>query len=132
MNLQTDDRIILKGLAFYGYHGVMPEEGTVGCRFSLDVTCGLDLRAAARTDDVDETISYEFIFNIVRDAFGENRFKLLEALAQHIVDRLFAAYGEIDWVQIRVAKPEAPIPVVTGEFAVQLTRTRAQKATSDG
>ncbi len=124
MNLETDDVIILKGLAFYGYHGVMPEEGKVGCRFSLDVTCGLDLRAAAKSDDVDETISYEFIFNIVRDAFGEHRFKLLEALAQHIVERLFEAHEEINWVQIRVAKPEAPIPVVTGEFAVKLTRQR--------
>ena len=124
MNLDKDDCIILKGLAFYGYHGVMPEEGKVGCRFSLDVTCGLDLRPAAASDDVEQTISYELIFNIVRDAFSEHRFKLLEALAQHIVDRLFEAYSDIDWVQIRVAKPEAPIPVVTGEFAVRLTRKR--------
>ncbi|MCF6302957.1 MAG: dihydroneopterin aldolase [Devosiaceae bacterium] len=124
MNLETDDVIILKGLAFYGYHGVTPEEGKVGCRFSLDVTCGLDLRAAAASDDVEETISYELIFNVVRDSFSEKTFKLLETLAQHIVDRLFNAYGDIDWIQIRVAKPEAPIPVVTGEFAVRLTRER--------
>ncbi len=124
MNLDQDDAIILKGLAFYGYHGVMPEEGKVGCRFSLDVKCGLDLSRAARSDDVEQTISYELIFNIVRDAFGEKRFKLLEALALHIVERLFEAYQEIDWIRIRVAKPEAPIPVVTGEFAVQLTRQR--------
>lgn len=124
MNLDKDDAIILKGLAFYGYHGVMPEEGKVGCRFSLDVTCGLDLKAAAASDDVDQTISYELIFNVVRDAFAEQKFKLLEALAQHIVDRLFDAYADIDWIQIRVAKPEAPIPVVTGEFAVRLTRKR--------
>ncbi len=124
MDMEKDDAIILKGLAFYGYHGVMPEEGKVGCRFSLDVICGLDLRAAAASDDVEETISYELIFNVVRDSFSEQTFKLLEALAQHIVDRLFEAYQDIDWVQIRVAKPEAPIPVVTGEFAVRLTRQR--------
>jgi len=124
MNLDQDDRIILKGLAFYGYHGVMPEEGKVGCRFSLDVECGLDLCRAAQSDDVEDTISYELIFNIVRDAFDEKRFKLLEALARHIIERLFATYKEIDWIRIRVAKPEAPIPVVTGEFAVQLTRQR--------
>ena len=130
MKLDQDDRIILKGLAFYGYHGVMPEEGKVGCRFSLDVECGLDLCRAAKSDDVEDTISYEFIFNIVREAFDEKRFKLLEALALHIIERLFASYKEIDWVRIRVAKPEAPIPVVTGEFAVQLTRER-KKTGSD-
>jgi len=126
MDIEKDDTIILKGLAFYGYHGVTPEEGKVGCRFSLDIICGLDLRAAAASDDVEQTISYEIIFNIVRDAFSEHRFKLLEALAQHIVDALFEANSEINWVQIRVAKPEAPIPVVTGEFAVKLTRQRPE------
>ena len=124
MNLSERDAIVLKSLAFYGYHGVMPEEGTVGCRFSLDVVCGMDLTRAARTDDVEDTISYELIFKTVQAAFSERRFKLMEALAQHIIDRLFAAYADIDWISIRVAKPEAPIPVVTGEFAVQLVRHR--------
>lgn len=124
MNIQTDDAIVLKGLAFYGYHGVTPEEGKVGCRFSLDVTCGIDLRAAAKSDDVEQTISYALIFDTVSDAFSEHTFKLIEALAQHIVDQLFTSHPDIEWVQIRVAKPEAPIPVVTGEFAVRMTRIR--------
>ncbi len=124
MNIQTDDAIVLKGLAFYGYHGVTPEEGKVGCRFSLDVTCGIDLRAAAKSDDVEQTISYALIFDTVSDAFAEHTFKLIEALAQHIVDQLFASHADIEWIQIRVAKPEAPIPVVTGEFAVRMTRIR--------
>ena len=124
MNFEKDDAIVLKGLAFYGYHGVTPEEGKVGCRFSLDVTCGIDLRAAAASDDVDQTISYAYIFDTVSEAFAQHTFKLIEALAQHIVDELFKAHTDIAWVQIRVAKPEAPIPVVTGEFAVRMTRKR--------
>lgn len=124
MNLDSDDRIILSDLAFYGYHGVMLEESKVGCRFRLDVECGLDTGKAGRTDEVDDTISYAFIFDTVEKAFSEHRFKLLEALAQHIVDRLFAAFPTVDWVRIRVAKPEAPIPVVKGEFAVLIVRER--------
>ena len=126
MKLHDQDSIILKNLAFYGYHGVMPEEGKVGCRFSLDVMCGMDLEKPARTDNVEDTISYELIFNTVQQAFSEKRFKLMEALARHIVDRLFETYPDIDWIRIRVAKPEAPIPVVTGEFAVRLTRYRTK------
>lgn len=124
MDLAQDDRIILSDLSFYGYHGVMLEESKVGCRFSLDVECGLDTTKAGRTDEVDDTISYALLFETVEKAFSEHRFKLLEALAQHIVDRLLAAYPPIDWVRIRVAKPEAPIPVVKGEFAVQIVRQR--------
>ena len=122
--LATADRIILNDLAFYGYHGVMLEENKIGCRFRVDVECGLDLKKAGKTDEVDDTISYEVIFNAVEQAFNDRRFKLLEALAQHIVDHLFGAFDRIDWVRIRIAKPEAPIPVVKGEFAVQIARSR--------
>lgn len=120
----TRDTIMLTGLAFYGYHGVMPEESSLGQRFRIDLECGMDLREPGRTDDVDKTVSYELIFGVVRDAFEEHRFKLIEALAEHIVMRLFEAFGAIEWVRIRVRKPEAPIPVVAGEFAIEITRQR--------
>jgi len=84
MKQQNDDSIILQDLVFYGYHGVMPEENKVGCRFSLNVTCGLDLSKAANSDELDDTISYELLFNSVRDAFAEKQFKLLEALAPDV------------------------------------------------
>ncbi len=124
MSEKSDDSIILQDLVFYGYHGVIPEENKLGCRFSLNVTCGLDLGRAARSDDLDDTISYEFLFNTIRDAFSESRFKLLEALAEHIIARLFAAYPPIKWIKIKLFKPEAPIPVTTGQFGVKLFRKR--------
>jgi len=126
MNLNRDDRIILKDLAFYGYHGVMPEEGKIGARFVVDLECGLDTRRAAQTDEVEDTISYALIFECVQAAFTDSRYKLLEALAQNICDRLFAAQDRIDWVRVRVCKPEAPIPTVQGEFAVEIVRERPQ------
>ncbi|MCB9994012.1 MAG: dihydroneopterin aldolase [Hyphomicrobiaceae bacterium] len=122
--LATSDRIILNDLAFYGYHGVMLEENKIGCRFRVDVECGLDLSKAGRTDEVDDTISYELIFYAVEKAFNQKRFKLLEALAEHITGHLFEAFDKIGWIRIRIAKPEAPIPVVKGEFAVQIARSR--------
>lgn len=118
------NEIILNDLAFYGYHGVMLEENTIGCRFSLDVHCALDFSKACETDEVEDTISYEDIFNGLKAAFEEKRFKLLEALAQHIADRLFEQFEAIESLTIRVAKPEAPIPVVKGEFAVRIRRNR--------
>jgi len=124
MKQQNDDSIILQDLVFYGYHGVMPEENKVGCRFSLNVICGLDLSKAANSDELDDTISYELLFNSVRDAFAEKQFKLLEAVAQHIIDRLLATYPQINWVKIKLFKPEAPIPVATGQFGVKLFRER--------
>src|SRR5690606_28609486 len=74
------DRIVLAGLAFYGYHGVMMEENALGQRFRIDLELGLDMDEAARTDDVGATISYAHIYDLVKEAFEEKRFKLIEAL----------------------------------------------------
>ena len=124
MSKINDDSINLNGLTFYGYHGVSAEENKVGCRFSINLTCGLDLSKAAKSDELDDTISYALLFNTVQNAFEERRFKLLEALAMHIIDKLFTTYPKINWIKIRIAKPEAPIAVAVGEFGVKLFRRR--------
>lgn len=121
------DRIILNGLAFYGYHGVMMEENTLGQRFRIDLELGLDLDRAARTDAVEATINYAEIYDLVKTAFEEKRFKLIEALGQHIIERLFGRFDKLDWVRIRVRKPEAPLPIVAGEAAIELVRRRSAR-----
>ena len=118
------DRIILTGLAFYGYHGVLAEEAALGQRFHIDLELGLDLTEAARSDDLDATVSYADVHDVVKEAFEEKRFKLIEALGYHIVTRLFAEFPRLDWVRIRVRKPEAPLPIVAGQAAVEMLRRR--------
>ncbi len=121
---KTRDRIILSDLAFYGYHGVMLEENKLGQRFRIDLECGLDLKRAGETDIVEATVSYAEIYSLVKEATEDTRYKLIEALAQHIVDRLFEAFAPFEWIRIRIRKPEAPIPAVSGEFAIELFRKR--------
>jgi dihydroneopterin aldolase len=40
------DRILLRGLVFYGYHGVNPEEQKLGQRFRVDITLWADPQPA--------------------------------------------------------------------------------------
>lgn len=122
---KTKDRIILTDLAFYGYHGVMLEENKLGQRFRIDLECGIDLRRASDNDLVEATVSYADIYDLVKAATEDTRYKLIEALAQHIVDRLFMAFAPLEWIRIRIRKPEAPIPAVAGVFAVELFRERS-------
>lgn len=120
------DKILLTGLAFYGYHGVMLEENKLGQRFRIDLEIGLDMRAAARSDHVEDTISYAHLYDVVKAAFDEKRFKLLEALAQHIIARMMGHFDKIEWVRITVRKPEAPLPIVAGEAAIEMVRERGR------
>jgi dihydroneopterin aldolase len=120
----TGDRIILKDLGFYGYHGVFAEEAKLGQRFFIDLELGVDLSAPAATDRLSTGISYAEIYDVVKSAFETRRMKLLEAVAQNIVDAIFEAFQGVNWVVIRVRKPEAPIAMVRGEAAVELHRQR--------
>ena len=120
------DRIILADLAFYGYHGVMLEENKLGQRFRIDLELGLDMSEAARSDDVSATVSYAHVYDLVKEAFEEKRFKLIEALGHHIIVRLFNRFDRLEWVRIKVRKPEAPLPIVAGEAAIEIVRARNQ------
>jgi dihydroneopterin aldolase len=123
----TGDRIILKDIGFYGYHGVFAEEATLGQRFFIDLELGVDLSAPAATDRLSTGISYSDIYDVVKTAFESRRMKLLEAVAQNIVDGIFEAFQGVDWIIIRLRKPEAPIAMVRGEAAIELHRKRKTK-----
>ncbi|WEJ57118.1 dihydroneopterin aldolase [Devosia sp. FJ2-5-3] len=122
----SGDRIILRDLGFYGYHGVFEEEKKLGQRFFIELECGLDLSGPASSDALGHTVSYADIFDVVKATFDGKRTKLIEALAQNIVNALFETFDEINWIIIRVRKPEAPIAMVRGEAAIELHRVRPQ------
>lgn len=122
--MAAKDLIILNNLGFYGYHGALSEENRLGQRFWIDLTCGLDLSQAALTDDLDQAVSYADIYEVVQTAFSAKRYNLIEALAQGVVNSVFANFPQIEWVRVRVRKPEAPIPMVAGEAAIELYRER--------
>ena len=65
------DRIILKDLGFFGYHGVMAEEAVPGQRFFIDLTCGVDLGRAGPSDELEHSISYAEIYEVAKAAFEE-------------------------------------------------------------
>ncbi|WP_332701531.1 dihydroneopterin aldolase [Devosia sp.] len=123
----TGDRIILKDLGFYGYHGVFAEEATLGQRFFIDIELGIDLSVPAATDRLSTGISYADIYDVVKACFEGRRMKLLEAVAQNIVDGIFETFQSVDWIVIRLRKPEAPIAMVRGEAAIELHRHRKSK-----
>lgn len=120
----SGDRIILKDLGFYGYHGVYAEEERLGQRFFIDLELGTDLSAPGRTDDLNTGISYADVYDVVKAAFESPRRQLLEAVAQGISDALFSAFSGVTWIVIRIRKPEAPIAMVRGEAAIELHRRR--------
>jgi dihydroneopterin aldolase len=102
------DRIILEGMQFYGYHGVNPEERTLGQPYEVDLTVELDLKQPGASDRLEDTVSYTELYREVRQIMeGESR-NLLEATAQAIADRIIGGFPV--WaVKVRLKKPRPPI-----------------------
>jgi dihydroneopterin aldolase len=118
------DRIFIRGLALHAYHGVMPHEAKVGQTFSIDLDLEIDLSTAARSDKVIDTVSYDKVVDCASDAFGGQRFRLIEAAAGRVVDALLAAFPPVRSVCITIHKPHAPIAATFDDVGVTLTRSR--------
>lgn len=117
------DKIILTGIEFYAYGGVTPAEKEIGQRYRANVELRLDLSAAARSDDIDDAVSYAEVFSLVVETARERPFNLLESLAGRIVDRLMAHFPA-QGVTVQLQKLLPPIDGVIGYAAVELTRER--------
>ena len=51
------DRILLEGMVFYGFHGVNPAERETGQRFLVNLDVTRDLRPAGLSEDIEDTPS---------------------------------------------------------------------------
>lgn len=124
------DRIEIRGLRVFGRHGVLEEERREGQPFVVDMTLELDLSRAAATDALVDTVDYGALARRLAEAVGRTRFELIEALAGHLAD-LALTDSRVRAVEVRVAKPRAPVTVQLDEVAVVVRRSRQDRAWQD-
>lgn len=118
------DKIELKQMEFYGYHGVFPEETALGQRFIIDLAVSCDLRKAGETDNLNESINYAELFTICKDIVEGKPFKLIEAVAEAIATKILTSYSAIKNCKVKVIKPDPPIPGHYQHVAVEIQRSR--------
>ena len=104
----SSDRIILKGMQFYGFHGVNPEERTLGQSYVVDLEVELDLRPAGRSDNLADTVSYTQLYRVAQAVMEGPPINLLEAAAETIAQRTLDQFP-VKAVRVQVRKPRPPI-----------------------
>ena len=119
--------IQLTDLRFYGYHGVMPLEAQVGNEFGVDVELdipahGLEQMVSENKEDLELTISYADVFDIVKEEMGR-RCELLETLAIRTARRITDKWPRIIGGRLRITKIAPPIPGCNGPASVTYTWT---------
>lgn len=118
------DRIAIEGLALHAYHGVMPHEAKVGQTFKIDMLLDIDLAAAARSDKVTDTVSYDQVVKVASDAFVGARYRLIEAAGGAVATAVLRQFAKVKAISVTIHKPHAPIPATFDNVAVTLVRSR--------
>jgi dihydroneopterin aldolase len=116
------DQINVNGIKAFGYHGVLPHEAVEGQEFIVDLALSLDLSAASRSDNLDETVNYADLAQIVHDNIVGERVQLIERLAGQIADQIKSSYPQIDSISVTVHKPHAPVTLDFDDISVTITR----------
>jgi 7,8-dihydroneopterin aldolase/epimerase/oxygenase len=117
------DQLTVTGIECFGYHGVFDREKREGQRFVVDLTLGLDTRAAAASDDLRDTVDYGSLVAAVKAAVEADPVDLIETLAQRLADVCLRDV-RVEWARITVHKPDAPIEAIFGDVTLTITRER--------
>ncbi|MGN0522157.1 MAG: dihydroneopterin aldolase [Eubacterium sp.] len=118
------DKILIRDLKLFAYHGVNPEEKQNGQNFVFDIDLYVNITKACYSDDVNDTVSYAKVIKTVRRVFTAEKYDLLEKAAQITADAVLEEYPEVFQVDITLKKPEAPVKADFGWVGVSISRKR--------
>lgn len=118
------DKMIIRKMEYYGYHGVFEEERKLGQRFYIDLELEMDLREAGEKDDLTKTINYAELHEHVKQIVEKESFQLIEALAERVASSLLGTYTGINALTVKVTKPHPPFDIHFEGVTVEIRRTR--------
>jgi len=118
------DKILIRSLKVYAYHGVHTEEKEQGQNFIFDIDVFVDIASPCKNDNLNETVSYSMIISKVTEIFTSQKDDLIERAAQRVADGLFESFDKIQALRIRLKKPEAPIKADFDYVGVEIFRER--------
>jgi dihydroneopterin aldolase len=119
------DRIRIRKLAIFAYHGIFDEEARLGQRFLISLDCGTDLKHAGTHDDLGASVSYADMAELLQEIATVERFRTLEGLGERIARDVFRRFPKIMEIEVTIEKPAAPIPALFETIEICLKRVRA-------
>jgi len=97
------DKIFLSALSIECIVGIWEWERRVKQTVIIDIEMAADIRRAAATDAIDDTIDYKKVSKRVQTFVGESKFELVETLTERIAQTVITEFG-VSWVKVRLNK----------------------------
>jgi dihydroneopterin aldolase len=104
-----------------GVHGVLPEEQLRPQPFEVDIELLVDVSAAGRSDDLEDTVDYSAVCDAVIRVVSSEQYRLLERLATRIAE-VCRADPRVVGVIVEVRKMHPPVRALLGHVAVRVER----------
>jgi dihydroneopterin aldolase len=106
MTSQNSGVIYLRELRVAAVIGIYEWEQRIRQTLVIDLEMGADIRAAAATDSIAQTLNYKAVAERVTAFVEATRFQLIETLAERIADILMGEF-KIPWIKVSISKPGA-------------------------
>ncbi|MEG7492350.1 bifunctional dihydroneopterin aldolase/7,8-dihydroneopterin epimerase [Enterobacter hormaechei] len=100
------DIVFIEQLSVITTIGVYDWEQTIEQKLVFDIEMGWDNRKSAKSDDVNDCLSYAGISETVIGHVEGQRFALVERVAEEVADLLLSKFNS-PWVRIKLSKPGA-------------------------
>jgi dihydroneopterin aldolase len=97
------DIIFLHGLRIDCVIGIWDWERKIRQSVIIDLDMGFDIRRAAETDAIENTLNYKAVAKRLQDFVGSSQFQLVETMAEQIAAILLREFG-LEWVRVRINK----------------------------
>ena len=100
--------IELEEMRFWAFHGCLESERRNGNLFLVDFRGELDMRKAAESDNLEDTVNYGLVYDLVKEEMRVPS-DLLENVAGRIVRRIAERFPEFVRFSVRVSKRRPPV-----------------------
>lgn len=123
MYLYRMHSIKLENIRVYAYHGCLDEEAAIGSDYRVDLEVVANLSKSAVTDDLNDTVDYVSLNQIVVDEMA-TRSKLLEQVAQRILNKVLTTELLVTQATVLVSKINPPIGGDVQQVTISMSVTR--------
>jgi dihydroneopterin aldolase len=100
------DIIFLRDLRIDTVIGIYEWERRIRQTVSLDLEMAADMRKAAASDAIEDTLNYKAVAKRVISFVEESRFQLVETLAERVAELVLNEF-QVPWLRLRLNKTGA-------------------------
>ena len=119
------DKIYLKNIKIYAYHGCMEEEKKIGSDYLVNLIVHADLGLSCESDELKDTVDYVALLDIVKNQM-KMRANLLENVADRVVNKIISKFPSVRKAVVKIAKLNPPINGNIDEVVIRREKKRGK------